>query len=548
MVAFEFGGRPRRAYQLSTLKAIIAKKGVMALLLDPGMGKTAITLDYMSLLALKSPTGEARVLVVAPKLAVDTWVLQIQEWSSPQVNVWAEVLGGSVMEKCAAMAARGGNPFRRLPDPSGKSSPVKSKKGWEGTAHGANRAVAQWSRPEMDPRQGPVGVPGPKITMLVVNLEAFGVVKRYGSQMQHDYLIRAVQKFAPDLVVVDEMHKIKGWTARSSKVLARATKQVPRRLGLTGTVMPRSPLDVLGQWRYIDPFAFGKQDARGVRTEATQESFKDRYAVLGGFMGKEIVEWDNLDEMNAIMARNAVVLRKEDVLDLPPWQDSIYPVHLTPKEKSAYLSMKSEMEVMLNAEAPTGEATSTATSPLVKLLRLSQITAGHLPNDLGQVQQIGTSKADAVGALVKDTLVGEKRVVVFGVYRHEIDALVEAVSQEGTEVMRVDGNTPQSQRMAFRARFGSSAPERIVMVAQIQTMAESVNELVTASHAVFTTLPRQRDVYVQARGRLDRTGQTRPVTFWHMVAPGTVDEVVLNSHRTNGDLEAAMKEYILRAA
>lgn len=78
------------------------------------------------------------------------------------------------------------------------------------------------------------------------------------------------------------------------------------------------------------------------------------------------------------------------------------------------------------------------------------------------------------------------------------------------------------------------------MIAQVGTMSLAVNELVTANHAVFTSLSQKRDEYIQARDRLDRLGQTRPVTFWNVVVPGTVDEVILQSHRDRTDLEQAI--------
>jgi hypothetical protein len=60
----------------------------------------------------------------------------------------------------------------------------------------------------------------------------------------------------------------------------------------------------------------------------------------------------------------------------------------------------------------------------------------------------------------------------------------------------------------------------MILIAQTRTMSLAVNELVTASHAVFGSLSLQRDDMIQARDRLNRIGQTRPVTFWYALAPG----------------------------
>ena len=100
----------------------------------------------------------------------------------------------------------------------------------------------------------------------------------------------------------------------------------------------------------------------------------------------------------------------------------------------------------------------------------------------------------------------------------------------------------------MRRRFGSDDPQRMVMVAQIKTMSLAVNELVTASHAIFGSMTQQRDEYIQARDRLNRLGQTRPVTFWHVAAPGTVDEVVMQSHKDRTNLENAMLKHVMEGA
>lgn len=99
--------------------------------------------------------------------------------------------------------------------------------------------------------------------------------------------------------------------------------------------------------------------------------------------------------------------------------------------------------------------------------------------------------------------------------------------------------------MAMRKRFGSDDSARIVMIAQIKTMSLAVNELVTANHCIFASLSQQRDDLIQARDRLNRIGQTRPVTFWYALAPGTVDTVIMQSHRDRTDLENAMLQHIM---
>lgn len=534
-------GPKRYDHQRRILKRILDTKGVCALLCEPGTGKTAPTLDYCSILALKSATvvdgeREARVLVISPKAAVDNWVLQSQAYVHDDVNVWAEALGGSIAQKAETMRSRGPESYRMK---------RAARKGdiLQNHVRGLNsdRAELLYTS-EGDELMGPSELKGkPRLVLLSLNYDTFASRQTRGSKTMADELMDAVKQFAPDVIVCDEMHKLKGHTSNTSRLISRIGGLSRRRLGLTGTVMPHSPMDVFAQWRFIQPTAFGDYEPREKkRRRATYGVFQRRFGVMGGFMNREVISYRNLDEMQAIMAENSIVVKKEDALDLPATVDTIVPVVLTKREQKAYDDMKADLVADLD--------TGTASSPnrLTQMLRLRQITAGHLPDDNGEVQEIGDSMVSTIKSIVHDTLEGERRIVIFGVFKHEIAAMRDALAKKGTEVLVIDGSTPQDERLAIRRRFGNliEAPNRIVLVAQIKTISLAVNELVTASNAIFASLSQQRDDLIQGRDRLNRIGQERPMTFWFPLAKGTVDEVIYKSHQGRTDLEAAVLRHI----
>lgn len=506
-------------------------------------GKTATTLDYASLLALKSPTGEARVLVIAPLAALDTWVLQAPKWVAHGVDVWAESLGGSIRQRAHSLAARGGQPFKGTRVPK----TVAARSYGATTAHSLALRVGGDTYTNVRVRGAGGADPGllsaPRLVLCAVNLDAFKSRQSAtpgSSRTLLDLMVEAVRRFQPDLIVVDESHRIKGASSNTSRGLARLTPLCRRRILLTGTVMPHSPLDVYGQWRFLDPEAFGTRLADGTVRRTSFSQFRSRFARLGGWMGKEVVGFRNLDEMQDEMAKLSTVARKDEVLDLPPTTDAETPVELSPAERQAYEDMKKNLAATLADGSQT-----VAPNMLAQMMRLRQITSGFLKNDTGQIVEVGHAKSDVIASLVHDTLAGEKRVVVFSHFRHEIARLADRLAAKGTEVVTVTGDTKPEERAAVRARFGSDDPARIVLIAQIKTMSLAVNELVTASHAIFASLPTQRDDFVQARDRLDRIGQTRPVTFWYAVVPGSVDSVILTAHRQRTDLESAMLRHIV---
>src|SRR3546814_2297565 len=125
-----------------------------------------------------------------------------------------------------------------------------------------------------------------------------------------------------------------------------------------------------------------------------------------GHMGTQVVGYKNLGEMQQVMARNAIVVRKEDALDLPAITDVAVPVHLSPRERDAYDSMKQQLAAVL-----ANGALATVPNRLAQMMRLRQITSGYVPDDTGVMQAIGDSKVEAVRGIVCDTLPGEERVV-----------------------------------------------------------------------------------------------------------------------------------------
>ena len=282
---------------------------------------------------------------------------------------------------------------------------------------------------------------------------------------------------------------------------------------------------------------------------ATFKHFKEDYAEMGGYMGHEVVGFKNLDRLEEIMGERSSVAIKEECLDLPDAVDAVLPVALSPKELKAYEDMRTKLQVEFREEddmreaAPDGGA-ATAASRLVRMTRLRQITAGHLPDDSGEVREIGRSKAKTVASLIHDTLGDEKRIVVFGTFTRELAALEEEIADKRTTVLRIDGSTKPKDRLKMRQRFGSDDPAHLVIVAQIKTLSVAVNELVTARNAIFASLPWQRDDIVQARDRLNRLGQKSSTTFWYALAPGTVDDLVFQAYQDRTDLEKALMSHI----
>lgn len=513
-------------HQTEGVKFIDAHDGIAALLYDPGVGKTGTTLSWMDLMA--SRQGEFRVLVVAPLAAADTWVLQAPPFMDSMVK--ARMMQGSTLDILNKMGQA--RDWTKVPD----------------AKIGVNHVGKHLNQ---------------KVTILSMSAGALSSYARTtddaSARTKTVRVLRAVRKYAPHLIVVDESHIIKGADANISKVMYQMGQLAPHRIILTGTVNPLSPLDCYGQWRFLAPWTFSDQnDEPFVKKPLTMTNkqaasirpwpwgrFQKRYAIAGGYKGKGIGGMNpdfELDLRNRVAERSHVV-RKADALDLPPITDVDVHVQMSTKEVKAYKQMAEELLMQLDS----GELLE-APNALAKMMKLRQIAAGFIKDtESGEVHVIGDSLRKMVQDVAEVTLAGEKRLVVFAYFRRECELLAETLERDkGARVRLITGSTKADDRLAIRQDFGdvSRNPKRTILVAQQRTMSLSVNELVTAQHAIYASPSERRVDWQQSRDRLDRIGQTLPVTFWNCFTPGLIGEIMVKRHIDRADLETVLLDHI----
>lgn len=324
---------------------------------------------------------------------------------------------------------------------------------------------------------------------------------------------------------------MKGATSNRSRAFQRFGELDTRRIGLTGTLMPHSQLDVYGQMGFVDPQLF--------QHTPTWTDFKLRYARWGGVDGYQVKQYLRGDEMRRLLRKRVHTIQKKDVLDLPPVTDVTIPVQLTSKEKRVYQKMHKEMMAEVDGD------TVSVSTPLTKALRLRQITSGFVgqTDELGdtEIRDIGTSKLDTLFDLLED--LQKEPVVIFCDYTHELDMITEKLERHARTkslrtipYRRVDGSTAPAHRLVRRHWFRDAQGAR-VLLAQADVLSLGVNELVVSAYAIFFSIPARRESYQQDRDRLDRQGQIRPVTLYHLVVPRSVDATLLKRHHRRADDE-----------
>ena len=319
-----------------------------------------------------------------------------------------------------------------------------------------------------------------------------------------------------DAVIVDESHRAKTPRSHISLFLARLRERAAIRLMLTGTPMPHSPLDIWAQMRFIWPGLF----------PPSYYAFRARYAVMGGYLEKQVVRFQNQEELSRLL--QPVCLRvDESVLDLPESTDLDYECELSSSARHIYNSLEKE----LLADLKSGKVT--AANGMVRLLRLQQITGGSLKaDDSDTYERVDTGKLLLLADLLED-LGPDQAWVCFARFRADLDGILIAGQQAGHRVLELSGRRDDLAQWQAGKATG--------LAVQISAGGVGV-DLTRACYSIFWSLSFSLAEYEQARARTVRPGQKRNVSHIHLLIRNSVD------HRIRRALErrAEVIEDVLR--
>ncbi len=347
-----------------------------------------------------------------------------------------------------------------------------------------------------------------------------------------DPLRRVISKlYPPDMIVYDECHKLMGRSTKQglfAAQLARDDKRagrlaIPRRIGLSGTPAPNGPHDYYPVFRALDPDVFGSR----------WYDFRDIYCKMGGYGGSSIVGYRNEELLSKKVENHSYRITKAEALDLPPQVDIRVPIVLGRKQQELYERLR--VKAIAEVETAQGSGTVLSRIALTNILRLQQVTSGHVKTTDEQILDIGHEKLDALRGLLSDAVLGVNgRVVVFARFTRDVDRIASLARDEvKVETLIIDGRVPMGQRRALLAQFNQTSPA--VLVLQIAVGALAIN--LTAAHiAVFYSPDYSLNNYLQARDRLHRIGQGEKVTYYHLVGRGTIDESIYKALEKKEDV------------
>lgn len=337
----------------------------------------------------------------------------------------------------------------------------------------------------------------------------------------------AILKWAPDLFVADECSKLARRQSRQSRFAHILGDKVPHRLGLSGTPMPGGIEGLWSQFRFIDSSVFG---TRWI-------DFQSRYLKMGGYGGHEIKGYQNEDELERKLHEACFRITEDEAgLQLPRVTDhKIIRVQLTPASRERYAEMEKEAIIEIEGTDEDGQpiqGTALSRVVLTNLVRCQQLTSGFIKLEDGQIATVSSEKLDALENLLADTVypAGRKtarKTVVFCRFKSDVRRVSELCAKYA-ETAFLDGTVKDRERAVIKERFTETKDDMII-VAQIAVTAFGVNWITAASVGIFYSRSHSLIDYLQARKRLHRPGQKRPVHFYQLVVEDSGDMDIYDS-------------------
>lgn len=386
-------------------------------------------------------------------------------------------------------------------------------------------------------------------------------------------------------LVCDESWMLKDQGAVQFKAAYTIRKMAKRVTLLNGTPIADNPMDLNAQMKMLDDsiLGFEYRDRFGrskISTSTTR--FRQHYALLKPNVNfPMIVGWQNLEELRAKVAPHVLRRKTRECFDLP---DILDPVMVEAKldDKTTwkmYRDMRDNMLAWIDDGSGISKASMTQQA-IVRGLRLAQITSGYLGgirefdmsmegvdpemaslDDLideesgfipalveAETKEIGREKLDGFLDWLSHIDPLPPRLLVWARFRKEIERCA-AAFEPGSPKRHLDremfllygGQKKAERELAVRALNPAIIPDRKNGVVGSPQAGGAALNLSGASMAVNLSHDFNLRVFLQARGRIDRPGQTEKIQYVDVVATGpkgqrTIDHHILAALRGKDDI------------
>ncbi|MEX6067223.1 SNF2-related protein, partial [Providencia hangzhouensis] len=350
--------------------------------------------------------------------------------------------------------------------------------------------------------------------------------------INYDNLVWLVEIFGEHwpfgTIIADESTRLKSFRLRKggkrAAALAKvAHKHVHRWVNLTGTPSPNGLIDLWGQAWFVD---------QGQRLGRTYSAFTSRWFNNIQFPGQQ---WSKLEPWPFSQEQMQDALRDVTIsLDAADWFDIEEPIHniikleLPTKARKQYQEMEKEMFLELEHE---GIEALNAAAKTVKCL---QIASGAIyTDDSKNWVELHDAKIQALESIISES--GGMPILVAYHWKHDLERLLKAFPK---------GRSLDADPQTLRDWNAGKIP---ILFAHPASAGHGLNLQDGGNILVFFSHWWDLEQYQQIIERIGPTrqiqaGYNRPVFIHHLIAAGTMDEVVMERRNSKREIQDLLLE------
>lgn len=319
-----------------------------------------------------------------------------------------------------------------------------------------------------------------------------------------------IEKWSPDLVILDEAQRIKNWTTR----VARSVKKIqsPYAVVLTGTPLENRLEELVSIVQFVDRYRLGP-----TYRLMHQHQVQDATGKVTGYR--------DLDQIGKTLEPVLLRRQKSQVLDqLPERIDSTVFVPMTDLQMKHHHENQFVVAEVVQRWRRRGHLTE------AEKLRL-MIALQNMRMACDSTYLLDHATDHGVKADESATLLGEilerrdTKVVIFSQWLRMHELLERRLKKRGWDYVLFHGSVPGKKRGELVDRFRNDANCRLFLA----TDSGGVGLNLQFASVVFNLdLPWNPAVLEQRIGRVHRLGQKEPVRVVNFVAKGTIEEMMLS--------------------
>ena len=331
-----------------------------------------------------------------------------------------------------------------------------------------------------------------------------------------------------DAMIVDEAHYTKGRKTSWTWAVEEIAKRSDSVLEMTGTPMPNWANELFTLLRVVWP---GEARPGGLYGsfwrwagewfEISPSPFSQTGQVIGGLKGctkmcnlrSALDPCEHYQRFTAMNLGDRFLRRlRDECLDLPPITSQTIRLQMSTSQKRLYQELRKDLMTVTDSGVELVAWTNGS-----KQVMLDKLTTSEWLLD----PKTETPTGGKFDQLRYDLESRSRPTLVLAHYRQTVEACAEVAKSVGASVAYVHGGVSDTNKSKAVEDFKAGRLD--VLVGSLETLAEGLT-LTAADMAIFVEVSYKPSRNEQAKYRVHRMGQTRPVTIKEYMTLGTVDE------------------------